>query len=1066
VGDVLIWLSGASRKILAECPTERPKYVGLGGAILIAATMAGISLSFALVSAFEIQLGYVIAFAVLWGIAILMVDRLFVASMHRQRNPLIYIALVLPRLAMAVVLGAVISTPFVLQIFRPEINSEIQQMQAAQRAAYFKNLPENPVYLAVQQNQAQVNKLSALAASGGPGIDVSKDSQIAALNKQLDNAQAQLARYQRDLNCQLGKRSGDVTCQPGDGPVARYDQQQVTYYSGLGKTFSTEIANRTSTLNRQQAALQGSYQVKLKAAQQSLVSAQQRLTLQTADVTGGIRQNHGILEQLTALGKVTAGNSTLQWARALLFLLFLFIDILPVFMKLLINLLPASTYDKILAEEESMQVRVAEDYRAQQAAARRKAIQAEVTGLQYRNAAMAAELPGMKDDIIAMRQRIEREWLKRREAEMLSTLERGDITETGVPQAHAGQGEGLSAAYGDGSRDVRPWPPGWPAKPGFPAPQAGPAAAGADSRWAWARSLRQPVLRLRNQRAKLAPPPRGVQGPQPVPVRQPQAETPDQEDTEPDPVLSSVPADPDAFPAAVVTEKIYSQAMASHGSGQFSSESSGGGRSGAEPSYASGGDRRRYLQGRYPEIVSVGEPFGLVACIVLAPTSGAAMLRYFDVPQGGRDLRLEAYAPPGLRLLSHRLMTVHVPADGDSDPVMFELRADEPGVRTVSVIAWLDGSYLGELRVDITAEHGHSAGPYRDARAEISTEATEGAVSLIVRFDSRQNAYRFEFRDEDHPDEVTSNLAYEPGPRVEQLIASLDALAKGRSGHQADQVRAHLVNAGAALWHELVPKGLRDQFWERQSRIRQLTILADKDAVPWELLYPMDPGHDEGFLIEQFPVTRSIFGRRPTRKLSLWPARFVLPEDPLPWARAEIDAVRVSLDPSQPPHEVISGPRSLQNLIASGDFGLLHFACHSTYDPVYGSSIRLGNAPFTPTDIATAAINKVLARSSPTVFINACRSAGLSPTYNRLDGWATKFLEAGAAAFIGSLWAVSDGAAREFAQELYGKLQAGSSLGQAVKSARAAAASVPDDPTWLAYAVYGDPRATLGQARP
>ena len=31
---------------------------------------------------------------------------------------------------------------------------------------------------------------------------------------------------------------------------------------------------------------------------------------------------------------------------------------------------------------------------------------------------------------------------------------------------------------------------------------------------------------------------------------------------------------------------------------------------------------------------------------------------------------------------------------------------------------------------------------------------------------------------------------------------------------------------------------------------------------------------------------------------------------------------------------------------------------------------------------------------------------------------------------------------------------------------RQMAASQPDDPTWLAYTVYGDPRATLGQTRP
>jgi hypothetical protein len=102
---------------------------------------------------------------------------------------------------------------------------------------------------------------------------------------------------------------------------------------------------------------------------------------------------------------------------------------------------------------------------------------------------------------------------------------------------------------------------------------------------------------------------------------------------------------------------------------------------------------------------------------------------------------------------------------------------------------------------------------------------------------------------------------------------------------------------------------LREQFWDRQDRIGQLTILADKDAIPWELLYPMDPGHDAGFLVEQFWVTRAIFGRRPTRRLSLWPARFVLPGDSLPEARDEIDAMRLSLDPGQSPDEVIGPPR-------------------------------------------------------------------------------------------------------------------------------------------------------------
>ena len=152
---------------------------------------------------------------------------------------------------------------------------------------------------------------------------------------------------------------------------------------------------------------------------------------------------------------------------------------------------------------------------------------------------------------------------------------------------------------------------------------------------------------------------------------------------------------------------------------------------------------------------------------------------------------------------------------------------------------------------------------------------------------------------------------------MEQLVAGLDDLAKGRSGYSAAQARDYLVNSGAGLWHELVPEPLREQFWDRQHRIRQLTILADKDAVPWELLYPMDPGHDAGFLVEQFPVTRAIFGRRPARKLSLWPARFVLPEGSLPEARSR-DRRHAAVCSTRDSRRVmvISALTPLQDLIA------------------------------------------------------------------------------------------------------------------------------------------------------
>jgi hypothetical protein len=89
-------------------------------------------------------------------------------------------------------------------------------------------------------------------------------------------------------------------------------------------------------------------------------------------------------------------------------------------------------------------------------------------------------------------------------------------------------------------------------------------------------------------------------------------------------------------------------------------------------------------------------------------------------------------------------MTIHVPANKDSEPVMFELLTDRPGPRPISITAWLGGSYLGELRVEVTAEIDYLPSMNRDIFAEIITEATNGAVSLAVRYDPRQNAYRFE----------------------------------------------------------------------------------------------------------------------------------------------------------------------------------------------------------------------------------------------------------------------------------------------------------------------------------
>ena len=116
------------------------------------------------------------------------------------------------------------------------------------------------------------------------------------------------------------------------------------------------------------------------------------------------------------------------------------------------------------------------------------------------------------------------------------------------------------------------------------------------------------------------------------------------------------------------------------------------------------------MRGQCPDSVAVDKPFSVLASINVAASSGSAELELFDVTSEGQDVVLVMWAP-GLHVLSDHQQTVHVPADGDSRPARFELRADAPGPAKVSITAWIGGTHLGELHVEITAERDRAPGP-------------------------------------------------------------------------------------------------------------------------------------------------------------------------------------------------------------------------------------------------------------------------------------------------------------------------------------------------------------------
>lgn len=474
----------------------------------------------------------------------------------------------------------------------------------------------------------------------------------------------------------------------------------------------------------------------------------------------------------------------------------------------------------------------------------------------------------------------------------------------------------------------------------------------------------------------------------------------------------------------------------------------------------------RFLTGDLPERAPAGIRLSLQVMISLRRAAApSAALKSFPVSPSGTTVVISVSAP-GLVPQGDLEQDLFVPFAADSEPVRFGFVTGPAGLHTVVVRAFSGGTFLGELALQVSVEPGAVLEQGRSRSAELTGLAAEpGEVTLQV---SRTDEDRYSFQligEAWNPVEVTRRLAGDPTQVVGALVDELRAMSANESRFASPVlVRNRIRNLGAQLWADVVPEAIRRQFWEQGDRIRQFTIASDMDTVPWELLYPVDGHNDNGFLVEQFPVVRRVYGQGRTRVLRLdGGAAYIVPPGSPVNAMAEVEGIS-GIFPGyvrdRGVHATLAGFNELLDAVPS----VLHFACHNAFTEQGGSVIRLGDGPLRPSDLAIAVQQKGLAAISPLVFLNACRTAGDIAGLMQLVGWARQFMGAGAGAFIGSLWAVRSSSAKTFAEAFYrAMISDGMSLGAASLRARQEISGDPGDPTWLAYTVYGNPSAEVGQ---
>jgi hypothetical protein len=476
----------------------------------------------------------------------------------------------------------------------------------------------------------------------------------------------------------------------------------------------------------------------------------------------------------------------------------------------------------------------------------------------------------------------------------------------------------------------------------------------------------------------------------------------------------------------------------------------------------------RQLVAQMPAGVPTGELVGLQVRVVAAdfdgPVSVAARMPGLVFHSGDTQVTVVVHAESGLVADGPLLRTVRVPEHGDSEPVLFAFRAVAPGLHRVDVKAYAGGSFLAELRAEVSVGDRARRIDAPAQRAALGpVAALPGEVTLQVQADDAGH-YVFQIlSDRTQFSPVTvSSLAGPPGPAVEQVLGALSRIARG-ADYTGRNAREWLRQSGVNLWNQLVPAAVKEQFWQVRESMSAFTVATGHDIVPWELLYPLRPGSDDGFLIEQVPVVRRVFDQARSARIGIGEPRYVVPSESPADALAEVAAVAARLGGVADP--VIDELDELLDLVESGRLGMVHFACHNNYRADAGSAIRLRNGAFLPVMLSAATVERSLAGNRPLIFINACRSAGEVPQYTRMMGWAKQFMAAGAGAFVGTLWDIRSRSAAAFADGFYQRLADGRTLGEAAHETRLASASDRGDPTWLAYSVYGDPAATAATGR-
>lgn len=427
---------------------------------------------------------------------------------------------------------------------------------------------------------------------------------------------------------------------------------------------------------------------------------------------------------------------------------------------------------------------------------------------------------------------------------------------------------------------------------------------------------------------------------------------------------------------------------------------------------------------------------------------------------------------------------IAVPSAGESAVVSFVAICTDPGVCKLSV-------EISQEQVPMVAL---SLSPVCVEKEKPATKTTTTANAHIpepfpvhvnqlgIREYQKGNSYYYTYELE-APDLGIFKLFESPPIDIDrqeyvaQLYTEIEELWDNTAGNM-EVFNEELRNFGASLFMRLFPEDLRKVLYQNTTNITSIQVISTEPFIPWELLLVKHPDQHTAWqasdkFLGEMGLTRWLHGWTPTQQLNIrkGKAKYIIPqyeneEYQLPAGPKEASYLKKAFTAK----EVVPDTLTITKLLRSGDFDLLHFCCHGgadlaniTYAKLLLKEVNV-NGELKPTYLTQIAVEECGNISKdgnrPLIVVNACETGRLGNGLTGYGGFAKAFLNAGAGAFVGSLWSIEDNAAVSFITTLYDELKTGKTLAEATIAARKRASKEPDS-AWISYVVYGHPFAVL-----